>query len=278
MSVQTPLGYSGVGEYEVILASDAVFLLFPFHMANSTAMGDSGNEEEFENIDAPMRNAEDAQANDGQLRALREEIADLKSSMAREMADLKEQLAQGINELKEQMASMMTGSIVLPPTQQIRNIKVEMSGSIENGSSTSSSSSQKRRRVEAQGDSLPIHCSENAMRLLLEGYDPTTVSFPHLPSPSTPGVQSNWHEGFDKGKRRHMVGKMMHTIFPHPDASSIHDQRIKVLIEYCRKVEKDMFESAQSEEEYCHLVVDKINCMKRELEEKRAKSLQEHGY
>ncbi|GIX98123.1 CREB-binding protein [Caerostris darwini] len=68
--------------------------------------------------------------------------------------------------------------------------------------------------------------------------------------------------------RRHLVQKIVQTIFPAVDFNTLKDSRMVSLVSYAEKVERDAYKNASDEEEYYQVLAIKIYAKQKELEAK----------
>jgi len=86
--------------------------------------------------------------------------------------------------------------------------------------------------------------------------------------PQQPSVHKPWHENITNEMRKHLVQKIIQTIFPTQDHNIYKDPRLANLVGYAVKTECEMYEQAKNQEEYFHLLAERIYKIQKEFEVK----------
>ena len=91
-------------------------------------------------------------------------------------------------------------------------------------------------------------------------------------NPQQPRVNKPWHENINTEMRKHLVQKIIQTIFPTQDHNIYRDPRLSNLVNYAIKTECEMYEQAKDQEEYFHLLAERIYKIQKEFEDKQRMS------
>ncbi|GIX98126.1 hypothetical protein CDAR_223511 [Caerostris darwini] len=79
----------------------------------------------------------------------------------------------------------------------------------------------------------------------------------------------DWQLSITMNLRRHLLQKIVQTLFPAVDINALNYSRMVSLVSYAEKVERGMFKNANSKEEYFQLLAEKVYNVQKELKNKR---------
>jgi hypothetical protein len=100
---------------------------------------------------------------------------------------------------------------------------------------------------------------------------------PHQPSEYTdikPLPDKNhkqWHECMTQQMRRNVIEKIMDTVFPNHDPR-LHKDRALNLVNCAVKIESEIYEYAEDQDQYFRLIAERVCKMQREFHQKRRQS------
>lgn len=82
----------------------------------------------------------------------------------------------------------------------------------------------------------------------------------------TTGSSKDWHQSVSQDLRQGLIHKIVQTIFPTIDIDMARDSRVDNLFAYAEQIENEMYNLANSKEEYYLLLVEEIYKFKTKLE------------
>jgi hypothetical protein len=87
--------------------------------------------------------------------------------------------------------------------------------------------------------------------------------------PRVPEVLKDWQTRITMEMRKHLISKIVKTIYPSQDENTYRDARMSNLLAYAYRTENEMFEQAKDQEDYFHLLAERIYKIKRDYEDYR---------
>ncbi|CAF3801275.1 unnamed protein product [Rotaria sordida] len=79
-------------------------------------------------------------------------------------------------------------------------------------------------------------------------------------------INKEWQKYITQEMRQHLVQKIIAALMPTTYTNDVHDEHINNLTNYARRLENEIFEIADSQEQYFHKLAEKIYKLQKELE------------